>query len=84
MYCVMQCGCIFHRYEKGRVIIRAGHKGEFVYFVYNGSASVTIEYIVDDVANATMKPGTIFGVCCKLMMYVCILAMHFKIGSAVQ
>ncbi|XP_065892602.1 uncharacterized protein [Dysidea avara] len=48
-------------YEKGRVIIRAGHKGEFVYFVYNGSASVTIEYIVDDVANATMKPGTIFG-----------------------
>jgi len=51
------------RYEKGRVIIRDGHKGEFVYLIYDGVASVTIEYIVDDVANATMKSGTIFGVC---------------------
>jgi len=51
-----------HRYEKERVIIWAGHKGEFVYFVYNGAASVTIEDIVDDVPKATMKSGTIFGV----------------------
>ena len=50
------------RYEQGRVIVRAGHKGEFVYIIYNGVASVTIEYIVDDIANAKMKPGTIFGV----------------------
>jgi len=54
---------ILLRYEKGRVIIRAGHKGEFVYFVYDGVASVTIEDIVDDFAKATMKSGTIFGVC---------------------
>ena len=46
---------ILLRYEKGRVIIRAGHKGEFVYFVYDGVASVTIEDIVDDFAKATMN-----------------------------
>ena len=50
------------RYEKKRVLIKAGHKGEFLYYIYNGIVSVTIEYIVDDVTTITLKPGTIFGV----------------------
>jgi len=50
------------RYEKERVIIQAGHKGEFAYFVYNGVTSVTMQDIVDDVTKAAMKSGSIFGV----------------------
>ena len=51
-----------YRYEKKRVLIKAGHKGEFVYYIYNGTVSVTIEHVVDDITTATLKPGAIFGV----------------------
>ena len=50
------------RYEKKRILVKAGHRGEFLYYIYNGSVSVTIEHIVDDVTSINLKPGTIFGV----------------------
>ena len=53
---------VCRRYEKKRILVKAGHKGEFLYYIYNGSVSVTIEHIVDDVTTINLKSGTIFGV----------------------
>ena len=64
------------RYEKRRVLIRAGHWGDMCYLLYSGSVFVNIEEKASKTGKiytktkCVLQPGSVFGVSVWYLVYM--------------